>query len=79
MAICGCACTQKQIIERLKKFPEEFFGETIVLRRGFLFNTKKIKTLKKVGLVSSKFEKTFNAYGTDQVEDWKETFGHGDS
>jgi len=48
--------------------PQEFLGETIVLRRGFLFNPKKVKTLKKVGLVSSKFEKVFNAYGTDQVE-----------
>ena len=48
--------------------PQEFEGETIVLRRGFLFNPKKIKGLKKVGLVSSKFEKVLNAYGTDQVE-----------
>lgn len=48
--------------------PQKFQGETIVLRRGFLFNPKKIKTLKRVGLVSSKFEKVFNAYGTDQVE-----------
>ena len=47
---------------------EKFLEETIVLRRGFLFNPKKIKRLKRVGLVSSKFEKTLNAYSSDQVE-----------
>jgi len=47
---------------------QEFLGETIVLRRGFLFNPSKVKGLKKVGLVSSKFEKDLRAYGSDQVE-----------
>lgn len=48
--------------------PQKFGGETIVLRRGFLFNPKKVKGLKRVGLVSSKFEKDLLAYGSDQVE-----------
>jgi len=47
---------------------EKFSGETIVLRKGFLFNPGKVKGLKRVGLVSSKFENVFNAYGSDQVE-----------
>lgn len=50
------------------KILQEFHGETIVLRKGFLFNPKKVKGLKRVGLVSSKFEKDLLAYSTDQVE-----------
>jgi len=47
---------------------QKFSSETIVLRRGFIFNPKKVKGLKRVGLVSSKFEKKLNAYSSDQVE-----------
>lgn len=50
------------------KIPQKFDGETIVLRRGFLFNPKKVKGLKRVGLVSSKFEKDLLVFGTDQME-----------
>ena len=45
-----------------------FLGETIVLRKKFDAPRKIDGTLKKVGLVSKKFQAAFNVYSTDQVE-----------
>lgn len=50
------------------EFPQKFLGKTVVLRDAGIFNRKKIKDMKRVGLVDPKFEKVFEAYGTDQVE-----------
>ena len=54
----------------LLKIPvhKKFYGRTVVLRDAGLFNRKKRAGMKRVGLVSKKFEKIFEAYGTDQVE-----------
>ncbi len=49
-------------------FPREFLGRTVVLRDAGIFNFKKKAGMKRVGLASPKFEKIFEAYGTDQVE-----------
>ena len=49
-------------------FHREFLGRTVVLRDKKIFNTKKKKGMKRVGLVDPVFEKIFEAYGTDQVE-----------
>jgi hypothetical protein len=49
-------------------FPTKTFGRTVVLRDAGIFNKKKRGDMKRVGLSSPKFEKTFEAYGTDQVE-----------
>jgi hypothetical protein len=52
-------------------FPREFLGVTIVRRDAGIFNmfgADKKKNLKRVGLEDPKFEKIFEAYGTDQVE-----------
>jgi hypothetical protein len=49
-------------------FHMKFLGKTIVLRDAGFFNRKKKKDMKRVGLVDPKFEKIFEAYGTDQVE-----------
>ncbi len=50
------------------EFPREFMGRTVVLRDKGWFNRKKKSGMKRVGLVDPKFEKIFEAYGTDQVE-----------
>jgi hypothetical protein len=49
-------------------FHREFMGRTVVLRDSGIFNRKKKNGMKRVGLVDPKFEKIFEAYGTDQVE-----------
>ena len=49
-------------------FHQEFLGRTVVLRDKGIFNAKKKAGMKRVGLVDPKFEKIFEAYGTDQVE-----------
>ena len=49
-------------------FHREFLGTTIVLRDAGLFNSKRKGDMKRIGLASPKFEKIFEAYGTDQVE-----------
>jgi len=49
-------------------FHRKFLGTTIVLRDGGLFNSKRKGEMKRIGLASPKFEKIFEAYGTDQVE-----------
>ena len=49
-------------------FQRKFLGRTVVLRDAGIFNAKKKAGMKKVGLVDPKFEKIFEAYGTDQVE-----------
>lgn len=49
-------------------FPTKTFGRTIVLRDKGWFNAKKKSDMKRIGLVDPVFEKTFEAYGTDQVE-----------
>ncbi len=49
-------------------FHREFMGRTVVLRDKGLFNSKQKSGMKRVGLVDPKFEKIFEAYGTDQVE-----------
>lgn len=49
-------------------FHQEFLGRTVVLRDKGWFNRKKKSGMKRVGLVDPKFEKIFEAYGTDQVE-----------
>ena len=49
-------------------FHREFLGTTIVLRDGGIFNSKRKGEMKRIGLASPKFEKIFEAYGTDQVE-----------
>ena len=49
-------------------FPTRTFGRTVVLRDKGWFNAKTKADMKRVGLASPKFEKLFEAYGTDQVE-----------
>ncbi len=49
-------------------FHRKFLGRTVVLRDAGIFNFRKKAGMKKVGLASPKFEKIFEAYGTDQVE-----------
>lgn len=49
-------------------FHRKFMGTTIVLRDSGLFNSKRKGEMKRIGLASPKFEKIFEAYGTDQVE-----------
>lgn len=49
-------------------FHRKFAGRTVVLRDKGMFNAKKKSGMKRVGLVDPKFEKLFEAYGTDQVE-----------
>ncbi len=49
-------------------FHMKFLGRTVVLRDAGIFNRKKKAGMKRVGLVDPKFEKLFEAYGTDQVE-----------
>ena len=49
-------------------YPREFMGRTVVLRDAGIFNRKKKKGMKRVGLVDPVFEKIFEAYSTDQVE-----------
>ena len=49
-------------------FNRKFMGKTVVLRDKGMFNSKKKSDMKRVGLVDPKFEKIFEAYGTDQVE-----------
>ena len=49
-------------------FHQDFLGRTVVLRDKGIFNAKKKAGMKRVGLVDPKFEKIFEAYGTDQVE-----------
>ncbi len=49
-------------------FHRKFLGKTVVLRDKGMFNRKKKSDMKRVGLVDPKFEKIFEAYGTDQVE-----------
>ncbi|MBL4854555.1 MAG: DUF3137 domain-containing protein [Robiginitomaculum sp.] len=49
-------------------FQRDFLGRTVVLRDAGIFNFKKKAGMKRVGLVDPKFEKIFEAYGTDQVE-----------
>ena len=43
-------------------------GETVVLRNSFISPSHIDETLKKVGLIDSKFNSIFNVYSTDQVE-----------
>jgi hypothetical protein len=47
-------------------FPQRFLGVTVVLRDGAGFNRP--KGLEKVGLEDPRFEKTFDVFGSDQVE-----------
>ena len=47
---------------------KKFLGETVVLRKKFDPPRQIDGKLKKVGLVSKKFNDTFNVYSTDQVE-----------
>jgi len=49
-------------------FHQSFHSTTLVLRDRGLFNRKQFKGLKRVGMASPKWEKMFEAYGTDQVE-----------
>ncbi len=51
-------------------YPKEFLGETIIRRDAGMMNRlmKPGKDFQNVGLVSSKFEKAFEAWSTDQVE-----------
>ncbi len=49
-------------------FHRKFLGRTVVLRDKGIFNRKEKSGMKRVGLVDPKFEKIFQAYGTDQVE-----------
>jgi len=49
-------------------FHRKFLGRTVVLRDKGIFNRKEKSGMKRVGLVDPKFEKVFQAYGTDQVE-----------
>ena len=48
--------------------PREFSGRTVVLRDSKLLQFNKKHGMKRVGLVDPVFEKTFEAYSTDQVE-----------
>ncbi len=51
-------------------YPKKFYGETVIQRDTGVLNrfSKPGNEFKKVGLVSSKFEKAFEAWSTDQVE-----------
>jgi len=51
-------------------YPKRFLGKTVVLRDMGVFNAlgKPGKEFSHVGLVSSEFEKAFEAWSTDQVE-----------
>lgn len=49
-------------------FEHKFMGKVLVLRDKGWFNKKKMGELKRVGLADPKFEKAFEAYGSDQVE-----------
>ena len=49
-------------------FPTRTFGRTVVLRDRGLFNRKRKADMKRIGLASPRFEKLFEAYGTDQVD-----------
>jgi xanthosine utilization system XapX-like protein len=49
-------------------FHKDFYGRTIVLKDAGMFNAKKRKDMKRVGLEDPVFEKMFEAYSTDQVE-----------
>ena len=49
-------------------FHRDFLGTTIVLRDAGIFNAKRKGEMKRIGLASTRFEKLFEAYGTDQVE-----------
>ena len=51
-------------------YHKEFLGETVVKRDAGIFNRlmKPGKSFQRIGLVSSKFEKIFEAWSTDQVE-----------
>ena len=49
-------------------FHRDFHGTTIVLRDAGIFNAKRKGEMKRIGLASTRFEKIFEAYGTDQVE-----------
>ncbi len=49
-------------------FHREFLGTTLVLRDAGFFNAKKKGNMKRIGLGEPRFEKIFEAYGTDQVE-----------
>lgn len=50
------------------QFNKKFLGRTVVLRDKGWLQRKKKNDMKRVGLVDPAFEKTFEAYGTDQVE-----------
>lgn len=51
-------------------YHKEFLGETVVKRDAGIFNRmmKPGKRFQRIGIVSSKFEKIFEAWSTDQVE-----------
>ncbi len=51
-------------------FPQKFLGVTVVMRDAGWFNSfiKPNGEMKRVGLVDPTFEKTFEVFGTDQVE-----------
>jgi len=49
-------------------FHRDFLGTTLVLRDAGIFNAKKKNGMKRIGLGEPRFEKIFEAYGTDQVE-----------
>jgi len=49
-------------------FHRDFLGTTLVLRDAGIFNAKKRNGMKRIGLGEPRFEKIFEAYGTDQVE-----------
>lgn len=51
-------------------YPKKFLGETVVKRDAGIFNRmmKPGKGFQNVGIASSKFEKIFEAWSTDQVE-----------
>lgn len=49
-------------------FHQPFSSTTIVLRDRGWFNGKRKRDLKRVGMASPKWEKMFEAYGSDQVE-----------
>lgn len=51
-------------------YHKQFFGETVIKRDAGVFNRlmKPGKEFQNVGLVSSRFEKAFEAWSTDQVE-----------
>ncbi len=51
-------------------YHKEFLGETVLKRDAGIFNRlmKPGKQFRRIGLASSKFEKIFEAWSTDQVE-----------